>query len=208
MPTIKQLEEFTEHFRTIGNEASLTAGRGEPYNALPLPETEPAGNSFAEAEVSAPENLSNDSAHIDAAPIDDFDFGAYLDTLPDDLQEHPNGTDSSNTENIDSADLDNADVDPADLDPFNFDDGLGDLLSGFADDIESVQNEPDIPDDFTEPEFSDPDIPGNAIDADFEELGNLRNLEDSNNLAGMNDFPNSEMGDFNFSEGLNESPNS
>jgi hypothetical protein len=163
MPTRKELEDFTQIFRTLGNEAGINAERGVPYNALPLPDTEPAENPFA---ASAPSSNVENFVTDNVVSNDDFDFSSFLDTIPDDLQENQNEEFSLN-----SADAN---------DDFTFDDGLGDLLNGFADEMEAAQTEPEVPPDFTDAEFNDPNIPGNAIDADFEELGDLGNLDDFN----------------------------
>jgi tetratricopeptide (TPR) repeat protein len=188
MPTIKQLEEFTVHFRTLGNEAGISAERGIPYNGLPLPKTEAAGNPFANGTINSSDAQNDvlDNSQVDNQQDDDFDFGSFLDTIPDNLQDDQNETDIPNTKNID--------------DDFNFDDGLGDLLSGFADDIESAQTEPEMPDDFIDPEFNDPTIPGNAVDADFEEL------DDLDISSGLHNPPISELGDFDISQGIDDAP--
>jgi tetratricopeptide (TPR) repeat protein len=172
MPTIKELEEFTQTFRTIGNEAGISADRGESYIDLPLPETEPAGDPFANA--TAPSNSENNQ---------NFDFGAFLDTIPDDFKENTSEENSSNNEDSDE----NSD----------FNDGLGDLLSGFADEIEAAQNEPDYPPEFVDNEFDDPNIPGNAIDTEFEELSDFNFPEDSSNID-TTDFGN--LDDFSIPE--------
>lgn len=162
MPTIKQLEEFTAHFRTLGNEAGISSERGVPYNGLPLPDTEAAGDPFANMKSGG----KSGAASADNPQDDGLDYSAFLDTLPDDLGENTNDDVSQNTENPDFED-------------FDFNDGLGDLLSGFADDI---QNENTYPPEFTGTEFPDPNTPGNVVDVDFEELGDFGNLDNTADL--------------------------
>ncbi|MDR0390132.1 MAG: CDK5RAP3 family protein, partial [Spirochaetaceae bacterium] len=129
MPSRKQLEEFTSSFKAIANEAVLMAERHLPFNAMEPPERDPpdaAPESRANSPQGAlggqedfglagdsgapPENagFSGDSLEGDEG---DLDFGAFLDTIPDDLSV-----------------------------PEVPDDEAGipdDLLSGFADEIES-----------------------------------------------------------------------
>jgi tetratricopeptide (TPR) repeat protein len=74
MPTLKQLEEFKTSFLDIGNEAVVLAKQNIPRDELPLPDSEPLVPPAAPA------------AGEDAALGDeDFNFGDFLDTIPDDL---------------------------------------------------------------------------------------------------------------------------
>ncbi|MFP3089503.1 tetratricopeptide repeat protein [Treponema sp. TIM-1] len=93
MPSLKQLEEFKTSFRDIGNEAVVLARQNIPIDDLPLPTTEPIIPPEA-PEPAAPEG-DMDFPLADEAPPgegetalageEDFDFGAFLDTIPDDL---------------------------------------------------------------------------------------------------------------------------
>lgn len=207
MPTIKELEEFTQYFRTLGNEVVLSVGRGEPYNDLPLPDTEPVGNLFADAK--APSESGGTPAENSQ---NDTDWGAFLDSIPDDLQENS---------------VPNKEVD--------YNDGLGDLLSGFAEDIEAERFHPEDTADFSSPNPEDSDFgnfgdfnfsdesanidsmklddfnppedfsenidfensAGDAVDADFEELGDSGTSENPSNLDSI-DF--GDLDNFTFPE--------
>ncbi len=196
MPSIKELEEFKQTFRTIGNEAGASAERGMVYNDLPLPDTEPVGNPFAGSTAPPgpgggfPPDLfsgtpaeENTGSGEDLQGDGDFDFGAFLDTIPDDLTE---ASSQPGSPNMGSAD-----------DDMDFNDGLGDLLSGFADDIEAERAKPDDDTGFEnietagEPDFEDFgdfSIPDEPEGTDNLDLGNLDELGSSGENPDSGDF--------------------
>jgi hypothetical protein len=85
MPSLKQLKEFKLSFLDIGKEATVLGERHLPDNDLPLPDSEPVAPpepaAAAEEGLDAPET----DAAAPALGDDDFDFGTFLDTIPDDL---------------------------------------------------------------------------------------------------------------------------
>ncbi|MDR1430432.1 MAG: hypothetical protein LBI85_09105 [Spirochaetaceae bacterium] len=77
MPSRKQLEEFITSFNAIANEAVLMAERHLPLNTPELP-GQPSSND------AKPDNAPESG--VQGGPEgDDLDFGAFLDTIPDDL---------------------------------------------------------------------------------------------------------------------------
>jgi tetratricopeptide (TPR) repeat protein len=111
MPSLQQLNEFKASFRNIGNELSVLSGQHIPYNDLPLPDSEPVTPSPFDTPVARPapdgadgslagfdpgdlEEFSSSGGFEGASPADetpdpgitdDFAFGDFLNTLPDDL---------------------------------------------------------------------------------------------------------------------------
>ena len=193
MPSLKELEEFKQSFRTIGNEAGVTAERGLPFNDLPLPDTEPQGDPFADrAPVSRPDSGPTDLFQdpVDDSPVNtdfdpqdenpasgDFDFGAFLDTIPDDLS---------------MPEADPPAPPAGDAGDIDFDDGLGDLLSGFADDIEEGRAETDGNNGFGD--FGLPEDGGETGAADFGNLDDFGIPDDTSAQDGT------DFGDFNLPE--------
>ncbi|MDR2110107.1 MAG: tetratricopeptide repeat protein [Spirochaetaceae bacterium] len=164
MPSLKQLEDFKNSFQNIGNEPLVLAEEHLPFTGFPLPDSEPA----VPPEEPAPEPdsaLSEPDSNFypppqtpdiraEAVP-DNFDFGAFLDTIPDDLSMPP--PDVPNAASGGAA--------PEEADDFNFPDTL---LDGFADEIEAEQSQPDPPgaseDAF--PGFSIPETPGEPAEGE------------------------------------------
>ncbi|MDR2029546.1 MAG: tetratricopeptide repeat protein [Treponema sp.] len=156
MPSLKQLEEFKTSFRDIGDEAAVLARQNLPIDDLPLPDSEPvippaapepAPPEAAEARdfgmeeagglASPPETDETSPAEADDG--DDFDFGAFLDTIPDDLS-------------LPVPDI--PDLPPPEDDDFNAPDGLLDGLTGDAEPPEA--GSPDGMTDFPgEPDFGE-----------------------------------------------------
>ncbi|MDR2185517.1 MAG: tetratricopeptide repeat protein [Treponema sp.] len=91
MPSLQQLENFKVSFLNIGNEAAVLAERRLAADNLPLPDTEPVP-------MPEPENAGGGKpdpgfplpgAEDGGDNAGDFDFGAFLDTIPDDLVPPP-----------------------------------------------------------------------------------------------------------------------
>jgi tetratricopeptide (TPR) repeat protein len=154
MPSLKQLEEFKTSFRNIGNEIAVLTRQNLPLNDLVLPDSEPVippePAPPAEDEYEDPgirETEPGSSAEPEAAEtapspdFADFDFSAFLDTIPDDLP-------------MPVADIPEVPP-PAGDDDFNTPDTL---LEGLAEDGETGASSPDIDDgeDFpAEPDFGE-----------------------------------------------------
>jgi tetratricopeptide (TPR) repeat protein len=100
MPSLKELEDFKTSFRKIGNEAAVLAAQNLPMDDLPLPDSEPSPSPFTDDAAPGPlpgtfeadfpdfPDLPDEAAGDELSgedPGDDFDFGAFLDTIPDDL---------------------------------------------------------------------------------------------------------------------------
>jgi tetratricopeptide (TPR) repeat protein len=83
MPSLKQLKEFKISFLDIGREAAVLAERHLPDNDLSLPDSEPAAPPEPAA-AKGPDVPQTDAA-VPALGDDGFDFGTFLDTIPDDL---------------------------------------------------------------------------------------------------------------------------
>jgi tetratricopeptide (TPR) repeat protein len=111
MPSLKALEDFKLFFRTLGNEEAVLAAQNVPVDDLALPDAEPSAPppSFSPAPPpddggipAFPDDLTGDGPpepDFEAGDGDDFDFSAFLDTIPDDLPlpgpelpESPEGT--------------------------------------------------------------------------------------------------------------------
>jgi tetratricopeptide (TPR) repeat protein len=89
MPSLKQLEEFKFSFGAIGNETSIRKAENIPQDELLLPDSEPAAMPSP-----APGEAPGGTGDVPPSPPDeapgasgdeDFDFSAFLDTIPDDL---------------------------------------------------------------------------------------------------------------------------
>ncbi len=121
MPGIQDLDRFKTSFRTIGDEAAVLASRGEQFDDLPLPEDKIDEDLASLLDAELPETAEEEPAPIgpeETATGEDegFDFGAFLDSIPEDL---PQGEASEPEES-----------------------GIPeDLLAGFADDIEAAAEE-------------------------------------------------------------------
>jgi tetratricopeptide (TPR) repeat protein len=77
MPSLKQLKEFKQSFLDIGREGAALLEQNLSGDDLPLPDSEP---------VVPPEPAGTGAGESAAAFEDDeFDFGTFLDTIPDDL---------------------------------------------------------------------------------------------------------------------------
>jgi tetratricopeptide (TPR) repeat protein len=108
MPSLQALADFKNSFRSIGNETGSLVEQNLPFDDLPLPENEPlppapeavpVRGAAADVAKPGPGDLPDfpegaGSAVPDAADtgsgipgIDDFDFSAFLDTVPDDIPE-------------------------------------------------------------------------------------------------------------------------
>ncbi len=110
MPSRIDLERFRSSFRAIGGELSSLSARGEEYDELSLPEGGGTDSSSVGRAMPVPppsaEDLFADVSAEPSAPIDfgagategadaggggedAFDFGAFLDSIPDDLSAPP-----------------------------------------------------------------------------------------------------------------------
>jgi tetratricopeptide (TPR) repeat protein len=103
MPSLKQLEEFKFSFGSIGNENAIRNSLNIPQEDLPLPDSEPAAMPSPAPGGPDTGDLDGRSSPLDEAPKvsedEDFDFSAFLDTIPDDFSmpapEVPGSSDSS-----------------------------------------------------------------------------------------------------------------
>ncbi|MDR0589873.1 MAG: hypothetical protein LBG25_04955, partial [Spirochaetaceae bacterium] len=96
MPSLKQLEEFKTSFLDIGSEAATLARQNIPIDDLPLPTSEPViPREIPKAAVpEAGEGKDSGAMEMDSGQFpsvegEDLDFGAFLDTIPDDLSVPP-----------------------------------------------------------------------------------------------------------------------
>lgn len=137
MPRIEDLERFKKSFRSIGDEETTLAYRGEALEDLPLPEnkidedlasllepTDSDDSVLTDAEETAPD--TSEGAAPDGAPDDSpsggFDFSDFLDSIPDSITEPAKEAPGETTPPADEADF-----------------GIPeDLLSGLAEDVESA----------------------------------------------------------------------
>lgn len=120
MPGIHDLERFKNTFRSIGDEAAALARRGEPAEDLPLPDETLDEDLAALLDTGETnEATAPDPEEAPAAGGDEgFDFGAFLDSIPEEPAE--------------AAPKEDADFALPD-----------DLLTGLADDVENTK--PDTP---------------------------------------------------------------
>jgi tetratricopeptide (TPR) repeat protein len=207
MPSLKQLEDFKTSFQGIGAEAAVLAERQLPPDDLVLPDTEAVPGTDASGEGPGAETgpdlffdtpLPPEEAGM---PDDagDFDFSAFLDTIPDDIPA-PGASDStagtpdafgmpgeSGSEAPDAFGMPEesgfeAPETPAADQPaedFNFPDNL---LDGFADEVEAeragggsetpetaLPAEEDGGFDFSFPDIDGPDMPLSGGDEGGEE---------------------------------------
>jgi tetratricopeptide (TPR) repeat protein len=222
MPSLKQLEEFKNAFRTIGNEEMALADQNLQPEDYALPDSEPAplppelaggtppgvsAGAFPGAPpggarpADAPDvTVSGEAAGPDLGGDNDFDFGAFLDTIPDDLSPPEDGGEAGGAGQADAAapgltgdDFTQDDFTQDDFtgDDFTQDDSApgipGDLLSGFADDIEAgLTGLEDVPPPAPEafPEEDAPDTagalyresPGFDDSGGFDGLGDLEDM--------------------------------
>jgi tetratricopeptide (TPR) repeat protein len=146
MPSLKQLEQFKTSFQNIGDEAAVLAERHLPPDDLALPLTEPvplAGMDIPEEDtrlegpdLSFDTPAAPESGGIQDDAAGDFDFGAFIDTIPDDLSmpapDIPAGTPEGS----------GFDMPGEGTDDFNFPDNL---LDGFADEIETERSRGEEP---------------------------------------------------------------
>jgi tetratricopeptide (TPR) repeat protein len=92
MPSLQQLENFKASFLNIGNEAAVLAEQRLSPDNLPLPDTEPVPLPEMEdagGEESGPDLDFSLPAGDEETGAGDIDFGAFLDTIPDNLVPPP-----------------------------------------------------------------------------------------------------------------------
>jgi tetratricopeptide (TPR) repeat protein len=87
MPSLSELEKFKASFQHLGGQKADLIGRNLPYDDLPLPENEPEPLPVPEEAPAEPE--LTDEEFDGTEPGDDMDFGAFLDSQPDELPEPP-----------------------------------------------------------------------------------------------------------------------
>ena len=144
MPAIEDLERFKTSFRNLGGEPSTLASQGEPYEDLPMP--------VQGMDADLASLLETGDAEFAAEPVpsseaDSFDFGAFLDSIPEnspDASEAPEVTQETGGETADAMpfDLDLETETPAAVEtgPAQAEEDFGlpsDLLAGFADEVEA-----------------------------------------------------------------------
>jgi tetratricopeptide (TPR) repeat protein len=223
MPSLQALRDFKASFDDIGGERAALEEQNIPFEDLPLPELEAEFPDTAAAEAEEAEALANlaqmgldpsvaaslglpqatpglpqatpglpqgipeppetppdpllsaDSGALEAAAADaalgDFDLDALLGSLPDNLAEIPE---------------EDADI-------------PGDLLNGFADDIEESPPDTEIETDLGEAEFPETG-PADAPGLDLGDLGDL-DLEGAGLSSGDEDSAGSDLGDLGLEEG-------
>jgi len=117
MPSLSALGEFKFSFSNIANEKKDVASKNIPFDDLPLPDTEAAPMDFSSQPAPSSDFGGDGSSETDSGG--DFDFSAFLDSLP-------------------------ADVSPSNLDePPSFDDLFQDTSSPPLDDIPASDFLPD-----------------------------------------------------------------
>ncbi|MDR2363254.1 MAG: hypothetical protein LBD65_02430, partial [Spirochaetaceae bacterium] len=87
MPSLQQLKEFKLSFLDIGREGAAPLEQNLPGNDLPLPDSEPLAPP-PPAETANSETADGETADGETLPAfgdEEFDFGSFLDTIPDDL---------------------------------------------------------------------------------------------------------------------------
>ena len=80
MPAIEDLERFKTSFRNLGGEPSTLASLGEQYEDLPMPEQ---GMDADLASLLETDDTEIASEPVPASEADSFDFGAFLDSIPE-----------------------------------------------------------------------------------------------------------------------------
>ena len=162
MPSLNALQEFRFSFSNIGNEKADCQERDIPYEELELPETESAAVQQETAEIPeapglAPDDFSTPDFNFNANNVSgldnsagDLDFGAFMDTEPEHVEE-PQGT------TADSFDLGN---------------GLPDLG---GDSLDLGSELPDLGDDSLVPEKNTLDLSSGTIDlgGELPDLGSV-----------------------------------
>lgn len=148
MPSLRELEQFRDSFRTIGGEASILAERGLRPVELELPQIDgvPADNLPTDTALSG--GVLSDGLFDNNVPSEgpsdesmNFDFGAFLDTIPDDLGKGGLGLEPEPGPqfSMDSSENPKAEGGEPVIPPESEDSGMfpQDLLSGFAEEIEN-----------------------------------------------------------------------
>ncbi|MDR0668948.1 MAG: tetratricopeptide repeat protein [Treponema sp.] len=160
MPSLQSLREFKTSFDEIGNEKAVLEAQNLSYEDLPLPDVEAEEPVDAElpADLSLFEDQTQDSAGDSPPPdpaLGDFDLDALLEAVPPDLSDLPDIPDEF------------PDTPAGDEVPLE-DSGIpGDLLEGFADDLEQTPADTGL---------SDPGDTG--FDDAGADMGTLEGLED------------------------------
>ncbi|GHT66192.1 hypothetical protein FACS1894110_09440 [Spirochaetia bacterium] len=167
MPSLRALQEFKYSFGNIGGEPAALAAQHIPLEDFPLPDHEAAKPAPKLAPAESPAGTaapdSADAGLLSDADAD-LDFGAFLDTIPDDLPDISEGAGEPASEAESAPETDNDDFAIPD-----------DLLNGLADDVES--GTPDIP--VEEPAGESVDIPdlventGSEASAEDFDLGDV-----------------------------------
>lgn len=112
MPSLQDLEQFRASFRSVGDEISTLASRGESFNDFDLPEQDASPqrelddgeiasllSNLDDAENPEPYEESGSEADAEVEPeaspdADEIGFGDFLDTIPDDLSAPPQESDA------------------------------------------------------------------------------------------------------------------
>lgn len=157
MPSIQDLEQFRASFRNVGGEAAARARDGRGYQELPLPEGGDLDAGIASllepglAEP-APEAPKPEASEPEAPGNGDFDFSAFLDSIPDDFgkTEEPAAPEEPTPEEAEASEFPEEDF------------GLpSQLIDGLAEEIESLPQE-------ESPAPAEAETGGNLPDFDFD----------------------------------------
>jgi tetratricopeptide (TPR) repeat protein len=82
MPSLNELSEFRSSFANVGNEKENTLSKGLDFDDLAIPDTEAAP-------MDIPTRASSEESSGKDLGGTDFDFSAFLDSLPDDVNPPP-----------------------------------------------------------------------------------------------------------------------
>ncbi|MDR1390532.1 MAG: tetratricopeptide repeat protein [Treponema sp.] len=139
MPSLQQLDEFSTSFKDIGNESIILANRQDAGEILPLPEKEPSAP-FPEAMGAGEPDTGSSVPNFEDLGIPSFDspsglaFGDLVESSPPPLDEFD---DLGSLEDLDESAGPDESMVPPDSGAESLDEIPPDLLSGFADTLES-----------------------------------------------------------------------
>jgi hypothetical protein len=157
MPSLQDLQEFKASLKEIGREPFVLSELGEPYEDLPLPDTEPVPLEPGESDdtvssVSAEEaQLPSLSEDVFSLPLDsmeegrtsgpessdEIDFTSFLDAVTEAAFAEPEASETQTEAEAGEAGIEEASPEPDDMN-FAVPD---DLLQGFSDEIEASRSE-------------------------------------------------------------------
>ncbi|HON13625.1 MAG TPA: tetratricopeptide repeat protein, partial [Treponema sp.] len=157
MPSLQDLQEFKASLKEIGREPFVLSESGEPYEDLPLPDTEPVPLEPGESDdtvssVSAAEaQLPSLSQDVFSLPLDsmeegrtsgpessdEIDFTSFLDAVTEAAFAEPEASETQTEAEAGEAGIEESSPEPEDMN-FAVPD---DLLQGFSDEIEASRSE-------------------------------------------------------------------